>query len=111
MSQPPWIPPPPPFSNYPIQVQIVKAGNGLAIAGFVCGVVGIVLGFLLFFLFMGVILGLLGLVFGLVGAFKAHRSGLPHRGLAIWGSVLGALAIVENVTLVAGLISALGHSN
>jgi hypothetical protein len=59
--------------------------NGLAIAGMVCGIVGL-------FLF-NIILGPLAIIFGGVGLSKA-RTGAAHRGMAVAGIVLGVLDLV-----------------
>lgn len=72
--------------------QPVRTGNGLAIAGFVCALVGL-------FVFE-FILGPLGLIFGLIGLSRA-RQGAPRRGLAIAAVVIGAIDIVLFVALVA----------
>jgi len=65
------------------------AVNGFAIAGFVCGLVGVVST-------GGLILGILGVVFSAIGLarIKKGRGGNFGRGLAIAGLVLGIVAIV-----------------
>jgi hypothetical protein len=60
-------------------------GNGLAIAGLVCGLVGLV--------FANVILGPLAIIFGGVGWARANR-GAKHRGMAIAGVVLGVVDLI-----------------
>jgi hypothetical protein len=59
--------------------------NGMAVAGFVCALVGI-------FLF-NFILGPLGIIFGGIGLSHA-RDGAPNRGLAIAGVVIGILDVI-----------------
>jgi hypothetical protein len=66
------------------------AGNGLAIAGLVCGVVGL-------FLF-SVVLGPLAIIFGSVGLSRANR-GAGHRTMALWAVVLGVIDVVLFVVL------------
>ncbi|MGY1740100.1 MULTISPECIES: DUF4190 domain-containing protein [unclassified Blastococcus] len=66
-------------------------GNGLAVAGFVCGLVGL--------LFFSVILGPLAIVFGGIGLNRAKR-GAPHKGLAIAAVVLGVVDLLLFVLLV-----------
>jgi hypothetical protein len=65
--------------------------NGLAIAGLVCGLVGL--------LFFSVILGPLAIIFGGVGVSRANR-GAPHKGMAIAGVVLGIVDVILFVVLV-----------
>ena len=68
-----------------------QQGNGLAIAGFVCGLVGL--------LFFSVILGPLAIIFGGVGISRANR-GAPHKGLAIAAVVLGIIDLILFVVLI-----------
>ncbi|MHA6757350.1 DUF4190 domain-containing protein [Streptacidiphilus sp. PAMC 29251] len=70
-----------------------RSGNGIAIAGLVCGIVGI-------FLF-NIILGPLALIFGGVGLRNAKRSGAGRSGMAISAIVLGVVDIVLFVVLLA----------
>jgi hypothetical protein len=65
-------------------------GNGLAIAGLVCGLVGVLL--------FNYILGPLAIIFGGIGWSRANR-GARHRGLAIAAVVLGVLDIVLWIVL------------
>ena len=70
-----------------------SGSNGMAIAGLVCGIVGI-------FLF-NIILGPLALVFGGVGLRNARRSGAGHSGMAVSAIVLGVVDIVLFVVVLA----------
>ena len=67
-------------------------GNGLAIAGLVCGVVGI--------LFFNVVLGPLAIIFGGVGWAKANN-GARYKGMAIAAVVLGVVDLVIFFVLIA----------
>jgi hypothetical protein len=67
-----------------------RGGNGLAIAGLVCGLVGL--------LFLPIVLGPLAVVFGGVGWSRANR-GEGHKGMAIAAVVLGIADIVLMVVL------------
>jgi len=67
-------------------------GNGLAIAGLVCGVVGLFVA--------SIILGPLAVVLGGVGLSRANR-GAGHKGMAIAAIVLGIIDIVLWVVLLA----------
>jgi hypothetical protein len=66
--------------------------NGLAVAGLVCGIVGLFI--------LNVILGPLAIIFGGVGLSRANR-GAPHRAMSIWAIALGIVAIVLFVVLIA----------
>lgn len=65
--------------------------NGLAIAGFVCSLVGL--------LIFSVVLGPLGIIFGGVGLSRAGR-GARHRGLAIAAIIIGAIDLILGVVLI-----------
>jgi hypothetical protein len=62
-----------------------QQSNGLAIAGLVCGIVGL--------LFFNVILGPLAIIFGGIGWSKANR-GAKHRGMAIAAVVFGIVDLI-----------------
>jgi hypothetical protein len=66
------------------------AGNGMAIAGLVCGIIGL--------FFFSVILGPLAIIFGGIGLSRAGR-GAGHRTMSIWGIALGILDVVLFVVL------------
>ena len=66
-------------------VQSNNGSNGWAIAGFACGVVGL--------LFVGgLLLGPCAIVFSVLGMKKSRQEGAPLKGLAIAGLVCGILA-------------------
>jgi len=69
-----------------------QQGNGLAIAGLVCGIIGL-------FLF-NVVLGPLAIIFGGIGWSKANK-GARGRGMAIAAVVLGVIDLVIFVVLLA----------
>jgi len=66
--------------------------NGLAVAGLVCGIVGIFLA--------NVILGPLAIIFGSIGLSRA-RAGGEHRTMSAWAIALGVLDIVLFVVVLA----------
>jgi Domain of unknown function (DUF4190) len=68
------------------------SSNGLAIAGLVCGIVGL-------FLF-NIILGPLAIIFGSVGLSKSHH-GAAHGRMAIASIVLGIIDVAIFVALLA----------
>lgn len=62
-----------------------RGSNGLAIAGLVCGLVGI--------MFFNYILGPLAIIFGGVGLSRAKR-GAGHRGMALAAVILGIIDLI-----------------
>lgn len=66
--------------------------NGLAIAGMVCGIVGL--------LVFSIILGPLAIIFGGVGLSRAN-AGASGRGMARAGIILGIVDVVLFVVLIA----------
>ena len=71
------------------------SGNGMAIAGFVCGVVGLFVA--------GIILGILAIIFGAIGMRRSKERGLPLKGLAIAGFVCGIVGVVGAVIVLAAM--------
>jgi type II secretory pathway pseudopilin PulG len=65
--------------------------NGMATAGMICGIVGILL---CWFPFVGLIAGLLGIIFGAIGMSRAGRLYGAGRGAAITGLVCGILSFL-----------------
>jgi hypothetical protein len=68
-----------------------SAANGMAIAGLVCGIVGL-------FVF-AIVLGVLAIVFGAIGRNRA-RAGAGGATMATWAIGLGVLDIVLWVVLI-----------
>ena len=83
----------PPVSNLPPE----RPGNGLAVAGLVCGIIGLVFCWIPF---LGWILAILGIIFGAIGNGKANR-GAKGKGLAMAGLITGVLGLVLGVALFA----------
>ena len=77
-------------TGYAGQPATKQGGNGLAIAGLVCGLVGL--------LFLPIILGPLALIFGAVAYSKA-KQGAGHKGMSIAAIVLGIVDIALWVIL------------
>ena len=67
-------------------------GNGLAVAGLVCGLVGL--------LFFNIILGPLAIIFGGVGWSKANN-GARYKGMSIAAVVLGVVDLIIFFVLLA----------
>ena len=71
-------------------------GNGMAVAGLVCGLVGL--------LFFPIILGPLALIFGGVGWSKANR-GAKHKGMALAAVILGIADLGERFRFVSNAVT------
>ena len=95
MTNDPTMAPASPSSYAPQQ------SNGLAIAGLVCGLVGL--------LFFSVILGPLAIIFGGVGLSRA-KQGAPHKGMSIAAIVLGIIDLILFVILLAAVADGGGIS-
>ena len=68
-------PEPPPGAATPQQqiVVVERKGNGLGVAGFVCGLIGAIFGLIPLLFWISFPLGVLGLVFGGIGWRRAKR--------------------------------------
>lgn len=82
-----------------------KGSNGLATAGFVLGLLGLLSSWIPFLNIVGIILGVIGVVLAGVGLAKSKKAN-AGKGLAIAGLVLGALAVVIAVLINAVFVSA-----
>jgi hypothetical protein len=85
-------PPPPPPAGVPGQT------NGLALAGMICGIVGIVMAILI--AFIGIILGILAIIFAAIGRQRAVATGVG-LGQANAGLITGGVAIVTGIINIA----------
>ncbi len=79
----------------PIYVQ-PQAKNGMAVAGFVCALIGVLLGLVPILAMPALILGVLGVVFGSVAWKRAVRA-QTSKGMAVAASLLGVLALVLSI--------------
>jgi hypothetical protein len=75
----------------------------MGVAGFVTGLVGLLLSWLI--PIGGIVLGALGIVLGGVGVSQGRQAG-GRTGLATAGIVLGALAVVVAIVVVAAVVDA-----
>ena len=75
--------------------------NGMAVGGFVTGLLGALLSWIPI---AGILLGIVGVVLSGIGLAKGRREGTP-TGLATAGVVLGALAVVIAVVLVVVVVA------
>ncbi|HZC69928.1 MAG TPA: DUF4190 domain-containing protein [Jatrophihabitans sp.] len=74
----------------PAQGAGTRTNNGMAIAGLVCGLVGL--------LVAAIVLGPLAIIFGGIGLSRANH-GASHRTMSIWAIALGIVDIILWVVL------------
>jgi hypothetical protein len=79
------------FTGQPGNARASQVGNGLAVAGLVCGLIGLV--------FVSYILGPLAIIFGGVGLSRAKR-GAGHRGMSLAAIILGIIDLIIFTILV-----------
>lgn len=96
--------PPAPYAGQQEPV-LVKGSNGLATAGFVLGLLGLLTSWIPLLNIVGIILGILGVILAGVGLAKSKKVN-AGKGLAIAGIVLGALAVIFAVLINAVFVSA-----
>jgi hypothetical protein len=77
-----------------------SGSNGMGVAGFVTGLLGLLLSWIPI---AGIVLGALGIVLGGVGISQGRKAG-GRTGLATAGVVLGALAVVVAIVLIAVVV-------
>ncbi len=82
------------------QVALQPKTPGIAIAGFVCSIVG---------LLPIPLLGLIGLILSAVGWAKARKVGAPI-GLAVTGVIVGAITTAAGLAFFLLLVGAIGSS-
>lgn len=79
-------------------------GNGMAVAGFVTGLLGLILSLIPILFYAGIVLALVGIVLGAIGRSRAKEPGVPHRGLATAGLVLGIVGVIVFLTWIALIV-------
>jgi hypothetical protein len=82
---------------YPYGYPVAPDGNGLAVAGLVCGIISVVL---FWVPFLGWVLAALGIIFGGIGLAKANK-GAPNKGMAIAGLVCGIVSVLAWAVIIA----------
>lgn len=82
-----------------------QRGNGLAVAGFVLGLLGLLGSWIPVVNFFAIALAVIGVILAAVGLAKSRTSG-SGKGLAIAGLVLGVLAVVLAVVVNVAFIDA-----
>lgn len=90
MGTPPQAPPPAPVQPQP------QGTPGIAVAAFVCGLIGLFSSWLVF----GVILSVLGIIFGVIGKRQADERGGQGSGLALAGLIMGVIGVVILIALI-----------
>ena len=93
MSYTQLAPPPPTPQPGP-----ARAGNGLATAGFVLGLLGLLGSFIPLLNIGAILLGVVGAVLAAVGLARANQVG-AGKGLAIAGLILGVLAVIISILI------------
>ncbi len=92
-----YPPAPPNYGGYPPPART----NGLAVAGLVCGIIGLVL---FWVPLLGLVLAILGIIFGGVGIARAN-AGAPNKGQAIAGLTCGLVTILRYALVVGVAVS------
>jgi hypothetical protein len=83
----------------PVARPASKPGQpGIGIAGFVCGLVGLILSLTVICWFIGLPLAIIGTVLGVLGIRQANESGAP-KGLSMAGMICGIVGIVAGVII------------
>ena len=85
-------PPPPPQPGLSTQAP-TKGTNGLATAGFVLGLLGLLGSWIPVISIVGILLGVIGVILAAIGLARSKEVGVG-KGLAIAGLILGVLAVV-----------------
>ena len=103
----------PPYGYYqqPQQYAGAQPGNGLGIAGGVCGIVAVVLCWIPFIDYISIILGALAIIFGALGIRHANAHGGGGKGMAITGVVTGIVALVITILFLAVVYTAVTSIN
>lgn len=70
------------------------ARNGLGVAALILGIIGALSGIPMILFWLAGPLGILALIFGLVGLSRAKKGQATNKGVAVTGTILGALALV-----------------
>jgi hypothetical protein len=75
----------------------VHPRNGFGTTALVLGIVGAALGLVPLLGLIAIVLGLLALVFGLLGWSNTHRQLATNKGMAVSGTILGAVALALGI--------------
>jgi hypothetical protein len=95
------------YAPQPVFVQApAQPGNGLGVAGFVTGLLGLLFCWVPV---LGIILALLGVIMGGVGIPQGKKKGAP-TGLSIAGLVLGIIALIPAIIIISAAASIAGSA-
>jgi len=78
-------------------VYVQGGGSGMAVASLICGIFGAVIALIPILGIFGLGLGLVALILGLIGWSKARKGEAKGKGIAITGTIFGALALVLGI--------------
>lgn len=70
------------------------ARNGLGVTALILGIIGALSGIPLILFWLAGPLGLLSLIFGFVGLSRVKKGQATNKGVALTGTILGALAMI-----------------
>jgi hypothetical protein len=73
-----------------------RVGNGIALAGMVCGIVGLVTGWIPFFGVVGIVASIVGLSLSIPGLRRSHETG-ERRSFAITGIITSVIGLLVGV--------------
>ncbi|MET8689639.1 DUF4190 domain-containing protein [Streptomyces sp. NPDC004732] len=116
MTTPGASPPPPQWGQRPPQPQPQPQPppqplrNGLGVASLVLGIIGVLCGLIPLLFWAAGVLAVLALVFGCVGIGRARKGQADNKGVAIWGTSLGAVAAILAVIGLAITVSAVNDA-
>lgn len=99
--------PQPPHAPHPIPP--VSGSNGLATAGFVLSLLGLLGSWIPFLNFLGILLAVIGIILAGIGLAKAKSAG-AGKGLAIAGVIVGVLAVVIAIIINAAFVDAVDEA-
>jgi hypothetical protein len=71
--------------------------NGVGTAALILGIIGVLAGIIPLFFWVAGILGVIGLVLGFVGRGRFERSEATNGTMALWGIIIGAVALVVSI--------------
>ncbi|MEU5895770.1 DUF4190 domain-containing protein [Streptomyces venezuelae] len=94
MTTPGTPPPPPQWGQRPPEPPPQPLRNGLGVASLVLGIIGVLCGLIPLLFWAAGVLAVLALVFGCVGIGRARKGQADNKGVAIWGTSLGAVAAI-----------------
>jgi hypothetical protein len=98
----PYAAPAPGYAPQPVFVQTpAQPGNGLGVAGFVTGLLGLIFCWVPA---LGIVLAVVGVILSGVGIATGKKKG-ASTGLAIAGLVLGIIALIPAIIILAAAAS------